>query len=169
MPQFINAMEAEQRKSKRAKLVINDEYLDAVALKLLLQLGEYETENREWLKLPEDKQTRADWKTTFRAAYVAKRRPEAAREGEHKPFGGLALFVVAPGKKEQPAQEEAAKMSHQMLNSLEGYLDNITAASTQTAATGGLLSELVASLAVSVDTVARQKLKSSGSQSKSTL
>ena len=33
VPQFINEMEAAQRKSKRAKLVINDEYLHAVALK----------------------------------------------------------------------------------------------------------------------------------------
>ena len=40
VPQFINAMEAAQRKSKRAKRVINDEYLHAVVLKLLLQLGE---------------------------------------------------------------------------------------------------------------------------------
>ena len=39
VPQFINAMEAAQRKSKRAKLVINDEYLHAVALKFLLQSG----------------------------------------------------------------------------------------------------------------------------------
>ena len=73
MPQFINAVEAAQRKSKRAKLVINDEYMHAVALKLILQLGEYETETREWSKLPENKQTWADWKTTFRVAYVAKR------------------------------------------------------------------------------------------------
>ena len=38
-PQFINATEAAQRKSKRAKLVINDEYLHAVALKSLPQSG----------------------------------------------------------------------------------------------------------------------------------
>ena len=38
-PQFINAMEAAQRKLKRAKLVIDDEYLHAVALKSLLQSG----------------------------------------------------------------------------------------------------------------------------------
>ena len=100
--QFINAMEAAQRKYKRAKLVINDEYLNAVALKSLLQLGEYETETREWSKLPEDKQTWEDWKTTFRAAYVKKRRSEAAREGEQKAFGGLALFGVAPVEREQP-------------------------------------------------------------------
>ena len=44
-----------------------------------------------------------------------------------------------------------------MLGSLEGYLDNIMAAATQTAANGGPLAELAASLAVSVDTVARQQ------------
>ena len=66
-------MKAAHRKSKRAKLVINDEYLHAVALKLLLQSGEYETETQERSKLPEDKQTWEDWKTTFRAVYVAKR------------------------------------------------------------------------------------------------
>ena len=101
VPQFINAMVAAQRKSKRAKLVINDENLHDVALKYLLQPGEYETETWEWSKLPEDKQTWADWKTTFRAAYVSKRRSEAAQEGEQKPFGGSALFGVAPVEKEQ--------------------------------------------------------------------
>ena len=50
-------------------------------------------------------------------------------------------------------------MSHQMLDSLEGYLDNIAAAATQTAANGGPLAELAASLAVSVDTVARQQIE----------
>ena len=72
IPQFINAMEAAQRKSKRAKLVINDEYLYAVALKSLLLSGEYETETREWSKLLEVEKTWAEWKTTFRAAYGAK-------------------------------------------------------------------------------------------------
>ena len=46
IPQFINVMDAAQRKSKRAKLVINDKYLHAVALKSLLQSGEYKTETR---------------------------------------------------------------------------------------------------------------------------
>ena len=80
VPQFINTMEAAHRKSKRAKLVINDEYLHAMALKSLLQSGEYETETREWSKLAEDEQTWAEWKKFFRAAYVAKQRSEAARE-----------------------------------------------------------------------------------------
>ena len=46
-----------------------------------------------------------------------------------------------------------------MLDSLEGYLDNIAAAATQTAATGTPLAELAASLAVLVDTMARQQIE----------
>ena len=46
-----------------------------------------------------------------------------------------------------------------MLDSLEGYLDNIAAAAMQTAATDTPLAELVESLAVSVDTVARQQIE----------
>ena len=49
-------------------------------------------------------------------------------------------------------------MSHQMLDSLDGYLDNIAAAVTQTEATGIPLAELAASLAVLVDAVARQNI-----------
>ena len=71
-------------------------------------------------------------------------------------WGGSASFGPAPVGKETEPERNPPKMSHQMLDSLEGYLDNIAAASTQTAATGTPLAELAASLAVSVDTVARQ-------------
>ena len=43
-----------------------------------------------------------------------------------------------------------------MMDSLEGYLDIIAAAATQTAANGGPLAELAASLAISFDTVTRK-------------
>ena len=46
-----------------------------------------------------------------------------------------------------------------MLDSLEGYLDNIMAAATQTAATGTPLAELTAILAVSVDNVVCQQIE----------
>ena len=62
--------------------------MHAVKLKLLLKSGEYETETREWSKIPEDQKTWTAWKTTFREVYLAKRRAEVAREGEDKPFGG---------------------------------------------------------------------------------
>ena len=90
IPQFINAMEAAQRNSKREKLVIQDEYMHAVELKSLLQPGEYETEMREWSNsLMTNKTGRCEF--FFWETYVAKRRAEAAREGKDKPFGGSAV------------------------------------------------------------------------------
>ena len=50
-------------------------------------------------------------------------------------------------------------MSHQMLDSFEGYLDNIAAAATQMAATGTPLADLATSRAVLVDTVSRQQIE----------
>ena len=71
------------------------------------------------------------------------------REGEQKPFGGSAQFGPVPvGNEPEIAESNPPTMSHQMLDSLEGYLDNITAVATQTAATGTPLAELAASLAV---------------------
>ena len=43
IPQYINAMEAAQQKTKRVKLVIHDEYMHAVALNFMFQSGEYKT------------------------------------------------------------------------------------------------------------------------------
>ena len=95
-----------------------------------------------------------------------KRRVEAAGEGEEKPFGGSALFGAAPEKgNEQLRRQEHKKtagtppLTNEMMDSLEGYLDNIAAAATQTAANGGPLAELAASLEMLVDTVARQQLE----------
>ena len=127
-------------------------------MKYLLQPGEYETETQEWSKIPEEEQAWAEWKTTFRAAYVAKQRSEAAQEGEEKPFWGSALFGAAPFVQDINNKEGAPQMSNQMLDLLEGCLDIIGAAATQTAAHWGLLSYLAASLAVSVDAVAIQQL-----------
>ena len=44
-----------------------------------------------------------------------------------------------------------------MMDSLEGYIDNISEASTQTAANVGPLVEVYASLVILVDTVAREQ------------
>ena len=73
--------------------------MHTVALKLLLQSDEYEPETREWSKLLDDQQTWTALKATFREAYVAKRRAEAAQEGEEKPFDGSAVFGGSSEKK----------------------------------------------------------------------
>ena len=86
IPQFINAMESAQKKSTQEKLVIHDEYMHAVAIKSLLQSGEYKMKKQEWSKIQEVQQTWVAWKTTFREAYVVKRRAEDAQKGKEKMF-----------------------------------------------------------------------------------
>ena len=54
-------------------------------------------------------------------------------------------------------QTKGAQLTHHMMDSLEGYFNNIAAAATQTADQGVPLAELGASLTVSVDTVTRQQ------------
>ena len=70
------------------------------------------------------------------------------------------MFGAAPGKtQENKKTEETPQITDQILDSLEGYLDNIAAAATQTAANGDPLAEVAASLAISVVTVTRQQQK----------
>ena len=112
-----------------------------VALKLLLKLGEYETKAREWSKIPDDQQTCTAWENTFREAYGAKRRAETAREGEDKPFGGSAANEAHNQlrRRGNTASSVPVPLPNQILDSLEGSLDNIAAAATQTVAKGGPL------------------------------
>ena len=141
-----------------------DKYMHDVALKLLLQSGEYETETREWSKLPDDHKTWTEWKATFQEAYVAKRLAEAAQEGDEKPFGGSAVFGASEEMKTNKQLRRLvnktsvgpALVTNHMMDLLEGYLDNIAGTSTQTVAKGGPLAELATSLVISVDTVGRQ-------------
>ena len=104
IPQFINAMEVTQRKSKWAKLVIQDEYIHPVAMKLLIQSGEYEIETRECSKLLDEQQTRTEWKSTFREVYLEKRQAEAARRGQ-------TLCLLCGKRHMQPATEKRAYSS----------------------------------------------------------
>ena len=62
---------------------------------------------------------------------------------------------MAPDAQENKKTEGTPILSPQMLDSLEGYLDNMAAAETQSAANGGPLADLADSLAISIDTVAR--------------
>ena len=158
-PQFIHAMKAAQKTSKRAKLVIQDDYMHAVALKLLPKLGEYETEMREWSKLPDDKKTWTAWKITFMEAYVAKIQAETAREEEEKPFSGSAVNDTHEKlrRRGHTASSVPYPLPNQMLYFLKGFLNRIAVAATQAFAKGGPLAELSASLVISIDTLAEQQ------------
>ena len=99
-------MEAAQHKSKRAKLVINDEYLHAVALKLLLQSGEYETETREWSKLLEADQTWEYWKTTFLSGVCCEEAFGSGERGRTETFWGFSTVWTSDRGKGNRTSEQ---------------------------------------------------------------
>ena len=84
----------------------------------------------------------------------------SGERGRTETFWGFStVWTSARWKGTRKPESNPPTMSHQMLDLLEGYLDNIAASATQTAATGTPLAELAACLAVSVDTVARQQIE----------
>ena len=82
---------------------------------------------------------------------MAEIRQDASREGAAQPFGGAESNDTSPTWLAQ-----LPPLSNQMRDLLRGYLDNISAAATQSAATVTALAELSATLEIPVDTVAAQ-------------
>ena len=90
---------------------------------------------------------------------MAKRQAEASREDKDKPFGGFTVKNIHDQLRQRGhiAYAVPAPLPNKMLDSLEGYLDNIAAATAQAVAKRGPLSKLPASLAISIDTMVEQK------------
>ena len=88
---------------------------------------------------------------------MAKQRAKSAREGENKPFGGAAADTAYDQLLRKAAASSAPPvLSNNMLDSIEGYINNIADAATQPVTNGDPLAELSAILAVSFCTSANQ-------------
>ena len=95
------------------------------------------------------------------------RRVEASQEGEEKPFVGSAVFGASAEKKTNkqlrsrgnPTSAGPSLLTNQMMELLEGYLEDIAETVTKTVAKGVPLAELASILATSVDTVANSSKK----------
>ena len=70
-------MELIQEKSDKTNIPITnipitDKYVHAMSLQAIVASNEYEADTCEWEKIPAQEQTWAEWKKTFREAYVEK-------------------------------------------------------------------------------------------------
>ena len=90
---------------------------------------------------------------------MAKRRAEASREGEDKPFVGSVVNNANEQlcRRGNPASDVSAPLPNHMLDSPEGYLNNIATAATQAVIKFGPLAELSVILEISIDIVASQQ------------
>ena len=85
---------------------------------------------------------------------MAKRRSEAPREGKYKPFDGSPAYVAHDQMLQQSVTSPVpSPLSNQILDLLQGCLDNIAATAIQAVANGGQLAEFFSSLEFLVHTV----------------
>jgi hypothetical protein len=134
IPEYINDLEDAQRKLARAKLPMSNEQLLAIASTAVLAAQHFPCATDEWEALPPAAKTWAAWKTTYRAAHIARKRQLLATGGAEPLSGAHAATDVT---------------SDPYLR-LDGYLDNLANAATQEKTTLAQLADHCTSLSASV-------------------
>ena len=148
VPQYINRMEASQKKSVCTQLPVTDAVMQVIDFRAILTSGEYPNDMRERQNLTPTNQTWDKWKTKFLLAYSAKELSDKERDVVGQPFGGQAIAQALP-------QHIQPQVTNQMVDTLAGYFDIIAAAATTTGH-GTDLAYIAASMAILLDTNAAQ-------------
>ena len=144
MSQYINRMETSHNKSVRNPHPVTNAVMQVIAFRAIFASGECPDDMRECQKLIPANQTWDKWKIKFLFSFTAKELSDKARDAVGQPFSGQAIEQALPHQL-QP------QVTNQMVDTLVGYLDNITSAATKTGR-GTKLVDLAASMAILVDT-----------------
>eukprot|EP00804_Cyclotella_cryptica_P027252 CCRYP_014350-RA/>CCRYP_014350-RA protein AED:0.46 eAED:0.46 QI:0/-1/0/1/-1/1/1/0/130 len=74
IPEYINMLEAAQRKLARANLPMSDDQLLAIAYTAVLALSHFPRPTDDWEAKPRANKTWTAWKTHYRAVHIARKR-----------------------------------------------------------------------------------------------
>lgn len=143
IPKYINMMEEAQRKLARASLPMSDDQLLAIASTAVLASQHFPRTTDEWEARPRANKTWAAWKTTYRAAHIARKRQLLASGSTSMDTPGRAHVVTT----------DASLVTPDTFERLDGYLNNLANAATQERTTLTQLVENNASLTASVATL----------------
>ena len=139
IPEFINSLEAAQRKLARANLPMSDDQLLAIASTAVLAANDFPRPTDDWEAKPRAAKTWTAWKTHYRAAHIAKKRQL------------LASGSTAAGANTIMGGEDLH--SPDTFTRLDSYLDNLAAAATTERTTLQNLTDSNAALTASVTTL----------------
>ena len=120
--------------------------MHTIAFMALLDSNEYPYDMREWQNITLTKQTWEEWRVKFLAAHAAKDIRGKTCEDVGQMFGGEDTKQPPP-----PSWKRDVPITNNMVDTLEGYLDNI-AAEAMNVGGGKELADLAASMAILVDT-----------------
>ncbi len=139
IPEYIQLLEAAQRKLARAHLPMADDQLLAIASTAVLASNHYPRPTDDWEAKPRAMKTWPAWKAHYRAAHLARKRQLLA-SGTALPASPAQAFLT--GHEAAIPEEPFAK--------LDGYLDNLAAAATTERTTLQSLTDANAALVANV-------------------
>ena len=142
IPEYISMLEEAQHKLARANLPMSDDQLLAIASTSILASGHFPRPTDDWEALARNNKTWAAWKTHYRAAHIARKRQMLAAGATSST--GLANAVTG-GNHPTISQDTFAR--------LDGYLDNLAAATTNQRTTLTQLVENNATLTANIATL----------------
>jgi len=135
IPEYINRLEAAQRKLARANLPMSDDQLLAIASTAVLASNHFPRPTDDWEAKPRANKTWTAWKTHYRAAHIARKRQLLASGTAMPPSTANALIA-----------EDNVHLTEGTFTRLDGYLDNLAAAATTERTTLQSLTEANAAL-----------------------
>eukprot|EP00804_Cyclotella_cryptica_P005048 CCRYP_017573-RA/>CCRYP_017573-RA protein AED:0.43 eAED:0.43 QI:0/-1/0/1/-1/1/1/0/192 len=135
IPEYINMLEAAQRKLARANLPMSDDQLLAIASTAVLASNHFPRPTDDWEAKPGANKTWTAWKTHYRAAHIARKRQLLASGIAMPPSTANALIA-----------EDDVHLTEGTFARLDGYLDNLAAAATTERTTLQSLTEANAAL-----------------------
>ena len=132
IPEYINKLEDAQRKLARANLPMQDVQLLAIASTAVLAAQHFPRATDEWEAMAPALKTWATWKTTYRAAHIARKRQLLAA-GSGEPLNRAHAVTTD-------------NLPADTYDKLDGYLDNLANAAAQEKSTLAQLVESNATL-----------------------
>ena len=164
VPKYVNKLEEAQRKSVRASLPIDDKWLAAIATSSLLAVDRFPKQRTDWDSLPRANKTWTAWKTAFRNHQLTLEREQRATEEQGGVFGsasavtalhGITNATVRPGVHTSPnalafhaaSGPSSPHASNLLLQALDGHLDRMANAATNSGTTLSQITDANARLA----------------------
>ena len=169
VPEYVNRLEDAQKKSVRAKLPIDDKWIAAIATSSLLAADSFPKQRPDWDSPPRAKKTWAAWKTTFLSHQLTLEREQRATGEQGDVFGsaeaaisihGITNATATPGDLIMPyaltfhtALGISTSPTRDLaLQALDGHLDRMSNAATNSGLTLSQLTDANARLAAANST-----------------
>ena len=139
IPQYINILGEEQAQTEFPALPISNDVLVAIVNRAMLASNGYPDKTNLWNKLAPASCNWDLWKPAYQEVYIANRREAKIWGNQEKPFSDIASADETSNTAKKAVNfstsDHATTLTNKMVDSLCGYLDNLSGAVTNRGST----------------------------------